>query len=70
MMAHEAGGIVEKDQQPEMARRLAKYYTDAKVSLTNAKADCADDPKATDTIHALERDMDKISATLNVELPR
>jgi hypothetical protein len=70
MMAHEASGFVEKDEQPEMARRLGKYYTDAKLSLTNAKADCANDPKAMDRIHALERDIDKIGATLNVERPR
>lgn len=71
MMAHEAGAFAPNEEQPEIrVKRLATYYTDAKRSLTDAKTTCAEDPKAMDTIHARERDLDKIGATLNVEKPR
>lgn len=71
MMMHEAGAVVPNEQQPETeVGRLAKYYTDAKLSVTNAKTHCADDPKAMETIQARERDLDKIGATLNAGKPR
>lgn len=71
MMAHQAGAVVPNDQEPEIeVRRLAKSYADAKLSLINAKTNCANNPKALDMIHARERDLDKIGATLSVEKPR
>ena len=66
MAAGQNDAATEQGRQAE-AQRIGMEYRKARQSLSAASTECAGDAKAIDVIHGLERDLQRLEATLNIE---